>query len=63
MANETIPGQTIAFIVEPVKAGALPYMTYKPAVAEKRMAAGDIVTPYHSKRGEAPAAPAEDNEL
>lgn len=63
MVTETIPGQVIAFIVEPVKAGSLPYMTYKPAVAEKRMAAGDIVTPYVSKRGDAPAPAAEDDEL
>lgn len=63
MATETIPGQAIAWIVEPLKAGGLPYMTYKPAVAQKRIDAGDIVTPYVSKRGDAPAPAAEDDEL
>ena len=51
MTTETIPGQMmpLAWIVEPHNA-PLPYITYKPEIAAKREKAGDIVTPYHSKK-------------
>lgn len=47
----------LAWIIEPVPKTKDdpyrdPYLTLKPEVAEKRKKAGDIVTPYHSRKDE-----------
>jgi hypothetical protein len=42
--------QPIAWIIEPVKSDAKPYLTLNAEVAEKREKKGDIVTPYNSKK-------------
>lgn len=53
MTTETIPGQAIAFIIEPARPPHQPYLTIDPEVAKRRENKGDIVTPYVSKRVQA----------
>lgn len=45
-------GEIIAWIIEPKKSLSVPYLTLKQDVAEKRLKAGDFVTPYVSKHVE-----------
>jgi hypothetical protein len=45
--TDTLP---LAWIIEPKKDGALPFLTHKPEVADKRKKAGDYVTPYRSQK-------------